>query len=186
MVEIAARAEVSPATLFNYFPTKADLAAAWVRGEVASALEQALVEGGRTGAGARGLRPVLRGLCRALARTSAEDVGARREAWSLTGRWSGLGVGAGAEAWVEKLSGEQAAGRIRADVSAETLTSLLVMALESGLVEGLGPGADDAEPVTPQVVADRLASALLTRVDLVLDGARKKNERVPLGASTPR
>ncbi len=162
--QIARAAAVSPATLFNYFPTKGALAEAWVRGE----LERAVAEG----AGpieARGLRPALRGICRMLADRAADAPGLRLEAWRSTPRAREREL-APEHPLVAGVVAEQLRERIRQDVPAAVLAELLLDALEAGLIEGLRAGRSGSE----------LMRALQVRVDLILDGARKRNERVEL------
>jgi AcrR family transcriptional regulator len=181
--EIAAASDVSPATLFNYFPTRPDLAAAWTRGELFGVLLEAC-EGARD----RGLRSALRRACRELAQRSLADAGARLEAWRIVRRpvvVSGEpGFTAGRAALGSMVESEQGRDRIRGDIASTALADLLVDALEGGMIEGLG--SVEAE-LAPDAVDPRLESFLRARVDLVLDGARKKNERVrPLDARRTR
>lgn len=162
--QIAKAAAVSPATLFNYFPNKSTLAEAWVRGELDRAVEESAI-----GIDERGLRPALRSLCRALAERAADAPTLRLEAWRSAGRARERAL-APSHPLVAGIIGEQIRERIRQDIPARALAEMLLEALESGLIDGLREGrAED----------DRLRS-LLARVDLILDGARKRNERVEL------
>lgn len=162
--QIAKASSVSAATLFNYFPSKAALAEAWVRGESDRTIEES------AGAiGERGLRPGLRDACRRLASQVVDAPALRFEAWRATGRAREDGLRAG-HPLVAGILREQSDGRIRQDLSAALLADLILDAIESGLVDGL----------RTERSADDLARGLQARVDLILDGARKRNERVEL------
>ncbi len=163
--EVAAASEVAPATLFNHFPSRADLA-----GEIeaeARAVGRAVREEGR------GLRASLRHACRVLAERSAEDPVVRRAAWQETGRLRPAPV----EGLREACALEQKREHVRGDQPPEALADLLADAIEGGLVEGLA-AAIDARESDPRARARILGARLQARVDLVLDGARKRNERV--------
>lgn len=159
---VAEASEVSPATLFNYFPTKAALAEAWVRGEIEAAVAEAA-----DGLGDHGLRPAMRSLSRELARRAMDDRAVRLEAWREVGRAAGERLD-DADPLVVQLAAEQQRERVRRDLSPRSLGELLLDALEGGLIEGLRSGGTESE----------VARAIRARVDLVLDGARKRNERV--------
>lgn len=164
---IARASQVSTATLFNYFPSKSALAGAWVRGE----LDQAIHAAGRD-LGERGVRALLRAVCRILAAQARDAPALRLEAWQAAGRARGAGLErAGLDEGaplVEAVRREQQSERVRRDLAPSTLAEMLLDALESGLIEGLRAGWDEEEFVR----------ALQARVDLILDGARKRNERV--------
>ena len=162
--QIAKAAAVSPATLFNYFPNKGALAEAWIRGELDRAVEAA--------AGSiddRGLRPALRGACRTLAERAADAPTLRLEAWRSAGRARERAPDP-IHPLVAGIAGEQVRERIRQDMPARVLAEMLLDALESGLIDGLREGRAE----------DDLLRSLVARVDLILDGARKRNERVEL------
>jgi AcrR family transcriptional regulator len=162
--EIARASSVSAATLFNYFPSKAALAEAWVRGECERLLAEALSDGE-----GRGLRTALRAASRGIARQLADAPALRLEAWRAAGRARAAEPGPG-HPLVVAVEREQAADRLRRDLPASLLATALLDALEAGLIDGLrGEPAEDV-----------LARGLQARVDLVLDGARKRNERVEL------
>jgi AcrR family transcriptional regulator len=165
--QIAEASGVSPATLFNYFPNKGALAEAWVRGEIERALS-----GVNGQAGHPALRPALRAACRELARQAGDDRAVRLEAWREAGR-ARPGTLGERHPTVRAFSREQGRERVRADVSAEALAELLIDAVESGLISGLRSELPEGD----------LARAIQGRVDLVLDGARKRNERVAAPAA---
>jgi AcrR family transcriptional regulator len=171
--EIARASRVSPATLFNYFPNKGCLAEAWIRGE----LDEALVSVARD-LGDHGLRSAMRSLCRRLASLVSRQHAVRLGAWRETGRATAEPLSP-QHPIVVALSGEQERERVRGDISAQALGELLVDAIEGGMIAGLRANGTDAE----------LSRALQARVDLILDGARKKNERVAAPSAsggTPR
>ena len=162
--QIAKASAVSAATLFNYFPSKAALAAAWVRGESDRAVEQSAGE-----IAERGLRPALRSACRLLAGQVVDAPALRFEAWRATGRAREAGLRPD-HPLVAGIVREQTADRIRRDLPAALLAEMLLDAIETGVVDGLRTGQS----------AEDLARGLQARVDLILDGARKRNERVEL------
>ena len=162
--QIARAADVSPATLFNYFPNKGTLAEAWIRGEsdrVVAETASEVVE--------RGLRPSLRRACRLLASQSSDAPLLRFEAWRTAGRARGRALDGG-HPLVTGIEHEQQRERIRQDLSARLLAEMILDALETGLIEGL----------RTEQPAEELSRSLQVRVDLLLDGARKRNERVEL------
>ena len=188
---IAEAAGVSVATLFNHFATRTDLAEAWVRGELLAVLEAAIDE-----AGDRGLRGTLRAVCRELASAETWRVDAERrlEAWRITPRaFADRERAAHSRGLVESIVREQQQGRLRADLEATLLAGLVLDALERGVIEGLERALeerreeDGSEPQRAGLEADlsKRAAALRAPVDLVLDGARKRNERVVLPSGAP-
>ena len=159
---IARASAVSPATLFNYFPSKSALAEAWVRGEVDRAVEEAASE-----LEGRGLRPALRSISRGLAGRAGDAPALRFEAWRTTGRARDREP-QDRHPLVRSLLQEQERERIRQDIPAHVLAGLLLDGLEAGLIDGLRAGRSEPD----------LARAMQMRVDVILDGARKRNERV--------
>jgi AcrR family transcriptional regulator len=168
--QIAEAAAVSPATLFNYFPNKGALAEAWVRGESDRIVAEASAE-----IAERGLRPCLRSACWILAGCAADAPALRLEAWRTAGRARERALD-GAHPLAIAIEGEQERERIRRDLPARLLAEMILDALESGLAEGLRLARPEEE----------LAKSLQARVDLILDGARKRNERVELPGRPPR
>ena len=168
--EIASASEISPATLFNYFPTKGALAEAWVRGEI----DQALVEAS-TALAERSLRSTLRSLCRRLAMDASgipamdpnRERAVRLEAWGEAGRAPRRPLSP-THPLVLALVHWQEREQVRQDIEAITIAEMLFGALEGGLIEGLRRAEPEAA----------LARTLCARIDLILDGARKRNERV--------
>jgi AcrR family transcriptional regulator len=160
--EVAHASHVSPATLFNYFPNKGSLAEAWVRGEI----DELLVNTSRE-LGDHGLRSAMRGLCRQLASLASRDRSVRLEAWGESGRAPSEPLSS-RHPLVVALGREQERERVRGDISARALGEMLIDAIEGGVIAGLEKEDSEAE----------LAKTIRARVDLILDGARKKNERV--------
>ena len=163
LAEIARSSGVSQATLFNYFPNKGALAEAWVRGEIDRAISRVTRDLGN-----HGLRSAMRGLCRDLAAESATgDREIRLEAWRATGRAVAEPFPS-AHSLVRVIAAEQESERVRGDLTAGTLGEIIRDAIEGGVIEALREAASEVEA----------ANRIRARVDLVLDAARKKNERV--------
>ena len=176
--EVAKASEISPATLFNYFPTKGRLAEAWVRGELESILAKAITDSVDRD---RSLRSAIRGACREFADASVREPVLRLEAWQEAGRAAGLPA-ADDSTLVSGLRKEQKRERVRADVTAADLAEILLDAIEGGLIAGLRAICDravgSASGGATDVGLSGLSRAIRARVDLVLDGFRKRNERV--------
>ncbi len=159
--DIAESAEISEATFFNYFPTKDAVLSAWAHGLVAGAF-------GRVDAG-RGIRPVLRRVCDDLADRVEADRAFARRAW----RRARLAAGGATPDVTRVVEAAQEAGLLRRDLSARQLGDILYAAICGTIVSWL-------EREAP---AGSLAAELRRGVDLVLDGARRRNERVRPGAA---
>jgi AcrR family transcriptional regulator len=166
--EIAQTSDVSPGTLFNHFPTKGLLAESWV---LTAVNEE------------RSLRIALRSATARVAQATAAEPGLRLEAWALAGRAPSA---SGSEpsiqvrrALTRGIAQEQKREQIRADVAPETLAELLLDALEGGLIPAL---REEADPDRASGLEGALRGSAQARIDLVLDGARKRNERVRLPA----
>ena len=170
LAEVARESRVSSATLFNYFPNKGALAEAWVRGEI----DKVLVNVSRD-LGDHGLRSAMRNLCRELASLASQDRLVRLEAWRESGR-ALLEPLSRSHPLVLALGREQKRERVRGDLSPRAIGEMLIDALEAGLIAGLQRKQDEKE----------MAKTMRVRVDLILDGARKRNERVtaPMPSST--
>lgn len=169
LAEVARESRISPATLFNYFPTKGALAEAWVRGEI----DEVLVSVSRD-PGDHGLRSAMRSLCRRLASLVSRDRVVRLEAWYESGR-APVAPLSSRHPLVLALVREQERERVRRDISAQTLGEMLIDAIEGGMIAGLRGEDNEAD----------FARTLRSRVDLILDGVRKKNERVAAPAPRP-
>ena len=178
LAEVARESDVSPATLFNHFATKGVLAEAWVRGEVRDALAAAI---GHAVAADRNLRSAIRSASRALAATTAEEPALRLEAWREAGRAESDRLGEDARL-IDGLRKEQQRAHIRGDLGPKALAAMLMDAIEGGLIAGLREGRSEPD-VAGSGNPSLLARAIQERVDLVLDGARKRNERVTLASA---
>lgn len=169
--EISEACELSAATFFNYFPTKDEVLSAWAHGQVGACLEAG------DAAGQRGLRPVVRGLCDSLASGIEADREFAARAWKrarITGRTP--------EAAARIVKAGQDAGQLRRDLSARQLGGILYVTICGTIADWL---ARD-EPRGP------LALELRRATDVVVDGSRRRNERVratasatPVPTSTP-
>jgi AcrR family transcriptional regulator len=178
--EIARTSDVSPGTLFNHFPTKGLLAESWVRGELESMVTESVLTAVNE---ERSLRIALRSATARVAQATAAEPGLRLEAWALAGRAPSA---SGSEpsiqvrrALTRGIAQEQKREQIRADVASETLAELLLDALEGGLIQVL---REEADPDRATDLEGSLRGSAQARIDLVLDGARKRNERVRLPA----
>ncbi len=192
--DVASSSEVALATLFNYFPTKGCLAEAWVRGEIAEVLDHVIEDAVDHD---RSLRAAIRAACRELAALAASEPELRLEAWREAGRAPQPPAADQPDpVLVRDLREEQKRERVRQDIEATHLAATLVDAIEGGLVEGLqhaSGAASGAEPLADQSDSEsrhagltvELTRSIRTRVDLVLDGFRKRNERVSASAARP-
>ncbi len=169
LAEVARASRVSAATLFNYFPNKGALAEAWIRGEIDEVLVNVSLAPGD-----HGLRSALRSVCRRLASLVSQDRPVRLEAWRESGRAPAAPLSS-QHPLVLALGREQKRERVRGDISAQALGEMLLDAIEGGMIAGLQRKENEGE----------LAKTLRARVDLILDGARKRNERVAAPAVGP-
>ncbi len=172
--EIARLSGISAGTLFNYFSTKDALVEAWLRGELDATLGEAAAS-----LGERGLRPMLRQVCRVLATDCLEPRDLRTEAWRSLGRARSadfrLDVGS---PLVRVVRAEQERDRVRKDLQPLALSQILVDGLEGGLVAAVEDQKEEANSAS-----HKIARGLEGRVELILDGLRKRNERVSAPAS---
>jgi AcrR family transcriptional regulator len=163
--EIGVACELSEATFFNYFPAKDAVLSAWAHGVV----ERHLQAG--DGSGDRGLRSVLRGLCDSLGSTIEGDRDFAARAWARARVPTGP-----PEVMSRVVKAGQDAGQLRRDLSARQLGGILYISICGTIADWLSRD----EPRGP------LASELRRATDLVLDGSRRRNERVrPTPRATP-
>jgi AcrR family transcriptional regulator len=179
--DVLARVAVSEATLFHYFPSKDALLSAW-----ASALLDEAFRGRWAEPGRRAARLRIRELVRELAGRVARDRAVLGPVWERVRLpSSGSRPSARAALVVEVLRRAQERQEIRGDLPAGVLGELLLAAIERTLGAWLARPERPAEPF-----AEALAARLQATADLVLDGARKRNERVRAaavaGARAPR
>jgi AcrR family transcriptional regulator len=155
--KVAERCELSEATFFNYFPTKDAVLSAWAHGVVDAAFDAAARDE------ARGVRPALRSLCAGLAREVESDRTFAARAWVRARMPSGP-----PEPAIRMLEASQAEGTLRRDLSARQMGDILYASICATIGSWLGRQAPEGS----------LAPELRRAADLVLDGARRRNERV--------
>ena len=186
--EIAASCTLSEATFFNYFGDKAGVLREWAKLELNAALAVAI-------AGAQGgpLRRVVRQWAAELARRADQDQVLMRTAWLhvRAGDFSGpvspaRGRAPGPEPILALIERAQQQGHFRADLDAELLAQLLLSCVAGILSSGLAEPRSDSgqlleqrldQPLDPPL-EQRLRERLGRGADLLLDGFRKRNERV--------
>lgn len=177
MADIAGDAMVSEATLYNYYANKAALVEIWGRRRLCGALAAALP----SAAAARGARRLGRDVAAAIAGVAEEG-----RDW-LDAVWGGLSLPepgrsrAGAAALaprelVARFREAQEAGEIRADLAPDELADLLLSVVEGRLRAWLGGDPAAASAATLEVSVRRA-------VDVVMDGCRKRHERVRASAA---
>lgn len=161
--EIVGRCDLSEATFFNYFGSKEAVLGEWAQDGVEA------VFGGAADEGQRGLRPALRSVCVLLARAVEDDREFAARAWAR----ARLPLAAPA-VLVEWLEQGQQGGVLRRDLSPRQMGEILYVSvcgtIASWLVREGPPGS--------------LAPELRRAVDLVVDGGRRRNERVRPAATT--
>ncbi len=173
LAEIAETAGVVPATLANHFPTKARLVETWLRGEIDSVLVDELGRASR-------LRAPLRRVCRRLAAATVREPQLRAEAWRWAPRTARVDT-VGFAALTTAIRVEQSADHLRGDLPANTLAAALLDAIEGGLIAGIAVDPEADGPASEEEdFARRVTRTVEQHVDLLLDGARKRNERVRL------
>ncbi len=179
MVELARTCRVSDATIFNYVGQRDALRSEWAHRRLGAACLAAAESGGS-------LRRMLRHALRDL-RAELESAPALwLEIWSgATPVDPGVGRPGG------KPPGEEDAGlaalirvarerdELRADLPLEVQTRALVSAW-------LGALAHEARRAAPEPPGDDAWRRIAQATELVLDGLRKRNERVRMGAGAGR
>ncbi len=161
---ISLACEMSEATFFNYFSTKDAVLSAWAHGLVERHFEP------ENGLAESRLRPSVRRLCDCLALTLEGDRDFAARAWAKAKLPLGPPDGV-----VGIFETGQAAGELRRDLSARQLGGIFYAAVCGTLADWLAR----EEP------RGSLGSELRSATDLVLDGSRRRNERVKpaLGAA---
>jgi AcrR family transcriptional regulator len=156
--------EISEATFFNYFPTKSALLDAWLEEELANAFASSTAD-------KRTLRAALRARIRGLAEDARRSDGIGQAAW-LQARVQIAAAAAGNRCDLpSQVEVARDAGDLRRDVEPALLAEWLIGAVAFAISSAL---ASERDPV----------SAGLGAADLILDGARRRHERVRVGAQT--
>lgn len=178
--DIAARCEISEATFFNYFGGKDALLREWA----SDVLDQELARVARRMGEGGNLRRAMRVAVGDVAQRIASEPALHAAAWMRFGAAHPDPVTSGArgrsdrpDPALEMVVQAQQQGECRVDVPAEHLAGLLRAVLVATLASWLA--APEPEPRQP--VEDRLAEAC----DLLLDGFRKRNERVRQARASP-
>ena len=176
--EIARACRLSDATFFNYFTNKEAVLREWAAAE----LDASLLPGKRA-AEAGSLRRVVRAWAAECSRRVEADRPMMAEAWSRV-RLGDLvlpvaearGRAPRSPKAAELIRAAQDAELVRGDFDPETLAGLIRTALAGAVGQWL------AAPGSP----GPLEPLLVRATDLVLDGARKRNERVSPGSVRDR
>jgi len=165
IAEITDRAEVSHATFFNYFAGKDGLVSEWLSQRADAVFARCADD-----ASSSPLRPAVRRNLREFSAAFEERPPWLQEAWSRCRVGALIEAPRGAQALVELA---QERGDLRRDVSSAQLGGLLMVVLVGAVGEWLATEAREGP----------LQGHVLRAVDLVLDGARRRSERVrPRGA----
>jgi AcrR family transcriptional regulator len=179
--DVAEACEVSEATFFNYFANKDAVIAEWAEGRLDAAMGAAL-----STAGDHSLRRPVRELVRKLAREIEIDAAFMREAWlrvrAIRSSPRGRGRVAPPAGLRDAVARAQERGELRADVSAGQLAEMLRSALVSTLAQWL---AGEGEETGARQERDGLEARLSRCADVLLDGFRKRNERVRANVAAP-
>ncbi len=175
--DVVARSNISDATFFNYFAGKDAVLREWLEDLVDETLRAAGSSGAEPGAQRRGLRRALRALAADLAVHAAADT--RTFAYALdAARFVALadesetlarGRPRRANSALELVEDARARGEIRADVPAYEVAGMLRAVVLAALANGLR-----GSPLPARELAARVRAA----ADVLLDGLRKRNERV--------
>ncbi len=162
--DIIERVEISEATFFNYFPSKAAVLSAWAHRLVAGSWVSSDPPSGRN----------LRRQIREHVRQLGDRISADRE--FLAAVWPRLRLDSVRPSASEPdavatdmFRSAQARSEIRADLAPEQLAELLAGAIHHTVASWL---------LTPGTPLNPLVPRLQGAVDLLLDGCRKRNERV--------
>ena len=157
--DITERAQVSHATFFNYFAGRDGLASEWIHEQLDQVFEQSA-----TAAQSGPLRPSLRRGLRHWSSWLEQRSDWLVEIWPR-GRYVSGEAFPGARRLVAEAQGR---GEFRRDLPPEQLGPLLGSVAQGAVAGWLARAVRD----------ERLDRYLLRAVDLVLDGARRRNERV--------
>ena len=162
MDEVAVRAEVSRATVFNYFPRKEAFLVAWIeqrRAVIAELLDREQQEAVDT---ARRLEHALLALAELL-ESDVETHRAVTRAWVISGGQLRPGASATADLFAETIRYGQAQGDVREDIDAARAGRVLLDAYSGALVRWAGSENDGS-----------LRDAVVIVLNVVLDGLRTR------------
>jgi len=160
--DVCERVLVSEGTFFNYFGDKDGALGSWARRWLGSLISDSSEPAGNR---RRPLRGELRAVARRVALAVEADVAFQRDLW---GRVRLAGADDREGTLGARFAVAQESGELRADLSATDLARLARASVEATLA---GWAQSDAPAAT-------LGPRLLAALDLLLDGARKRNERV--------
>jgi AcrR family transcriptional regulator len=183
--DIAACSGISDATFFNYFASKDAVLREWADGVV----DAAFAEAAERQAEGMALRRAVRWLADRLAARAREEgelLGAGLRLARVVPAWDEPGPARGRprtqDAARQLIEQARDRGEVRGDVPAAELGAALRAVVVSALVQGLSrkPGHAAGAPA--------LAAGARRAADVLLDGMRKRNERVraPLPAAPER
>lgn len=173
--DLARRLEISEATFFNHFPTKAHVLDAWLEDELANAFAGVVAS---TAPGRAPLRAAVRGLAERARRAS----GLGAEAWRGARAQRAAGAAAERSALASALARAAERGELRRDIDARELALVLAAAVACAIAHALAASDDAALAAEPVGAATDVPARALAAADLVLDGASRRHERVRIGA----
>jgi AcrR family transcriptional regulator len=165
--DLIERLEISEATFFNYFPSKTHLLDACLEEELANAFAELAADN-------RSRRSALRKCVRALGRAAASAEGLAAAAWERGCLQRAAGAAAQRCQLAGLLEAAREAGELRRDIEPAELAELLIGSAALAIAAARLAGESE-----PEVRAQRAA-------DLVLDGARRRHERVRLASGATR
>lgn len=186
MAELARRCEISEATVFNYVGQRDAIAAEWAHRNLSDLCADLAEEGGS-------LRRALRLVQRALAAQAAERPEVWLHVWGRAtsadpslGRPGGAAgpdcAGAPCPGLARLVTQARDRGEIRGDIELATQTG----ALAGVWLAALAHESQRARSTNATGLDDRAWQRVAGAVELVLDGLRKRNERVRVApASAP-
>jgi AcrR family transcriptional regulator len=183
--DIAERSGISDATFFNYFASKDAVLREWADDVVDAALAEAAARQAEGMALRRAVRWLADRLA-ARAREEGELLGAALRLARVVPAWEEAGPDRGRprrrDAARQLMERARDRGEVRSDVPAAELGAALRAVVVSAMAQGLSREAGDA------LEATALAARVRGATDVLLDGMRKRNERVraPLSAGAAR
>jgi len=179
VTELARTCSVSDATVFNYVGQRDAIHSEWAHRNLSELCHEVAAEGGGS------LRRALRRVQRALENQAGERPAVWLRIWSQAsgadpsvGRPGGALPGAADPGLTALVRLGQTRGEIRGDVEAETQAAALVGAWLAALACEARRARQDGGASFDDAAWKRVAAS----VELVLDGMRKRNERVRMTA----